>query len=75
MISYMKEKLILVIIFVALLSLAGYLLINYHFSKSIQLKAFSECILTVESDSSNWIARRGTLEYCSNEVKKLVADL
>lgn len=70
MISNLKNNVILVIVFVVLLTISGYLLINYHFIKSVQLKTFSECLSVVGDAGNNWVTHNETINYCHTETKK-----
>jgi len=67
----MKNNLILVVVLVVLLSVSGYLLINVHFAKSLQLAIFSDCLATVSDSTSGWDMRKGTIDYCMEEVKRM----
>ena len=71
MTSNLKEKLISIVVFIALLTLSGYFLMNHHFSKTLEARAFTECISVVGDESSNWVTRRETIDYCSNQIKEL----
>ena len=67
----LKNSIILIIVFIILFSASGYLMINFYFQKSIQLKSFAECLDVVGEDYSNWNTHKETIQYCYIETKDI----
>lgn len=64
----LKENFVSILFASFLLSVVSYFAIDYVFSKKIQFREFEECISIASDVSSNWITRKDTIKYCSDQV-------
>ena len=64
-----KNRLIVCLIFTALFFVGAYFLVNYYFEKKIQFRSFEECLSVVSDPSSNWITRKGAVDYCNEQTR------
>ena len=64
-----KNHLITCLIFTALFFIGAYFLVNYYFAKQVQLRSFEECLSVVSDPAANWITRKGTVDYCKEQIR------
>ena len=57
------------LVFLALLFVGGYFLINHYFEKKVQFRSFEECLSVVSDPMANWMTRKGTIDYCKDETQ------
>ncbi len=48
---------------------AIYFLVGYYFKEKVSFRAFEECLSVVSDPPSNWITRKGIVNFCLKEIR------